>query len=244
VALLAATFTAIAAQQEAVAGSPDWLQLGLGLFGGLALFLAGLDQLSEGMKKAAGHALTEVLERLTTSRFLGALTGAFITAVLNSSTVTTLLVVGFISGGMMTLAQSVGVIMGANIGSTMTAQLLAFDLSAYSLGPVAIGFFMLFTAKREQVRYYGMMLMGIGLVFYGMGLMGGAMTPLRSYGPSWTPSRPWRIHWRASSPGRCSPPSYSRLRPRSVSPSPWPAEACWPCLPVSPWPWGPTSVRP
>ena len=183
VALLAATFTAIAAQQEAVAGSPDWLQLGLGLFGGLALFLAGLDQLSEGMKKAAGHALTEVLERLTTSRFLGALTGAFITAVLNSSTVTTLLVVGFISGGMMTLAQSVGVIMGANIGSTMTAQLLAFDLSAYSLGPVAIGFFMLFTAKREQVRYYGMMLMGIGLVFYGMGLMGGAMTPLRSYGP-------------------------------------------------------------
>jgi phosphate:Na+ symporter len=84
---------------------------------------------------------------------------------------------------MMTLAQSVGVIMGANIGSTVTAQLLAFDLSAYSLGPVAIGFFMLFTAKRDKVKYYGMMIMGIGLVFYGMGLMSDAMTPLRSYQP-------------------------------------------------------------
>jgi phosphate:Na+ symporter len=183
VALLLFTMIAFAAVPEIVAVSPDWLQLGLGLFGGLALFLAGLQQLSEGMTKAAGHALTVVLGKLTTNRFMGALTGAFVTGVLNSSTVTTLLVVGFISSGMMTLAQSVGVIMGANIGSTVTAQLLAFNLSAYSLGPVAIGFFMLFSAKREKVKYYGMMLMGIGLVFYGMGLMGDAMTPLRSYEP-------------------------------------------------------------
>ncbi len=183
VVLLASAFVVFAAQQREAEGSLDWLQLGLGLFGGLALFLGGLEQLSEGMKKAAGHTLRDVLARLTTNRFKGALTGAFITAVLNSSTVTTLLVVGFIGGGMMTLAQSVGVIMGANIGSTMTAQLLAFNLSAYALGPVAIGFFMLFTAKREKVRYYGMMLMGIGLVFYGMGLMSGAMTPLRSFEP-------------------------------------------------------------
>ena len=184
VGFLAFTFVAFAAETDAMkAGSPDWLQLGLGLFGGLALFLAGLQSLSEGMKKAAGQAMTTVLAQLTTNRFMGALTGAFVTGVLNSSTVTTLLVVGFISGGMMTLAQSVGVIMGANIGSTVTAQLLAFDLSAYSLGPVAIGFFMLFTAKRDQVKYYGMMIMGIGLVFYGMGLMSDAMTPLRSYQP-------------------------------------------------------------
>jgi phosphate:Na+ symporter len=184
VGFLAFTFVAFAAETGAMkAGSPDWLQLGLGLFGGLALFLAGLQSLSEGMKKAAGQAMTTVLAQLTTNRFMGALTGAFVTGVLNSSTVTTLLVVGFISGGMMTLAQSVGVIMGANIGSTVTAQLLAFDLSAYSLGPVAIGFFMLFTAKRDQVKYYGMMIMGIGLVFYGMGLMSDAMTPLRSYQP-------------------------------------------------------------
>jgi phosphate:Na+ symporter len=184
VGFLAFTFVAFAAEADATkAGSPDWLQLGLGLFGGLALFLAGLQLLSEGMKKAAGQAMTTVLAQLTTNRFMGALTGAFVTGVLNSSTVTTLLVVGFISGGMMTLAQSVGVIMGANIGSTVTAQLLAFDLSAYSLGPVAIGFFMLFTAKRDKVKYYGMMIMGIGLVFYGMGLMSDAMTPLRSYQP-------------------------------------------------------------
>jgi phosphate:Na+ symporter len=183
VALLLFAMITLAAEPQVVAESPDWLQLGLGLFGGLALFLAGLQQLSEGMKKAAGHALTTVLGKLTTNRFMGAATGAFVTGVLNSSTVTTLLVVGFISGGMMTLAQSVGVIMGANIGSTVTAQLLAFNLSAYSLGPVAIGFFMLFSAKRDKVKYYGMMIMGIGLVFYGMGLMGSAMTPLRSHEP-------------------------------------------------------------
>ena len=183
IALLALTLVAFAAELDVASNSPDWLQIGLGLFGGLALFLSGLQLLSEGMKKAAGQTLTTVLGSLTTNRFMGAATGAFVTGVLNSSTVTTLLVVGFISSGMMTLAQSVGVIMGANIGSTVTAQLLAFNLSAYSLGPVAIGFFMLFSGKSDKVKYYGMMIMGIGLVFYGMGLMGDAMTPLRSYEP-------------------------------------------------------------
>ena len=181
--MLMIAFLAFAAEVDDAVNEPDWLQVGLGLFGGLALFLAGLQLLSEGMKKAAGQTMTRILAELTTNRFKGALTGAFVTGVLNSSTVTTLLVVGFISGGMMTLAQSVGVIMGANIGSTVTAQLLAFNLSAYSLGPVAIGFFMLFTAKREKVKHYGMMVMGIGLVFYGMGLMSSAMTPLRSFEP-------------------------------------------------------------
>ncbi len=175
--------TVFAQQASAETHSVDWLQLSLGLFGGLALFLGGLDLLSQGMKQAAGETMKVVLARLTTNRFKGALTGAFVTGVLNSSTVTTLLVVGFISGGMMTLAQSVGVIMGANIGSTVTAQLLAFNLAAYSLGPVAVGFFMMFTAKREKVKYYGMMIMGIGLVFYGMGLMGDSMSPLRTFEP-------------------------------------------------------------
>ncbi|MCP3866488.1 MAG: Na/Pi cotransporter family protein, partial [Gammaproteobacteria bacterium] len=181
--LLAVGFIAFADEAKAAANSPDWLQLTLGLFGGLALFLGGLQLLSEGMKKAAGQAMKKVLGTLTTNRFMGAITGAFVTGILNSSTVTTLLVVGFIGGGMMTLAQSVGVIMGANIGSTVTAQLLAFNLSAYSLGPVAVGFFMFFSAKREKVKYYGMMIMGIGLVFYGMGLMSSAMTPLRTFEP-------------------------------------------------------------
>ncbi|MBL0351709.1 MAG: Na/Pi cotransporter family protein [Candidatus Dechloromonas phosphoritropha] len=183
VLLLAIAFSAFAVEVDVNPASPDWVQLLLGLFGGLALFLGGLQLLSEGMKKAAGQALKMVLAKLTTNRFTGALTGAFVTGVLNSSTVTTLLVVGFISAGFMTLGQSVGVIMGANIGSTVTAQLLAFNLSAYSLAPIAIGFFMMFSAKREKVKYYGMMLMGIGLVFYGMGLMSSGMTPLRTYEP-------------------------------------------------------------
>ncbi len=183
VLLLGLAFTVFATELPAQSGSPDWVTLFLGLFGGLALFLAGLQLLSEGMTKAAGQTMKTVLAKLTTNRFSGALTGAFVTGVLNSSTVTTLLVVGFISAGFMTLAQSVGVIMGANIGSTVTAQLLAFDLAAYALGPVAIGFFMTFTAKREKVKFYGMMVMGIGLVFYGMGLMSSGMAPLRTYEP-------------------------------------------------------------
>jgi len=175
--------TAFAQPGPAQARDLDWLQLGMGLFGGLALFLAGLDVLSEGLKKAAGNTLRTVLQKLTVNRFMGAITGAFVTAVLNSSSVTTVLVVGFVTAGVMTLAQSVGVIMGANIGSTMTAQLLAFNLSAYSLIPVAVGFFMTFVSKTERPRYFGMMIMGLGLVFYGMGLMSEGMKPLRSYEP-------------------------------------------------------------
>ena len=155
--------TAFAQDTSAEATAVDWLQLSMGLFGGLALFLAGLDVLSEGLKKAAGNTLRNVLQRLTTNRFMGAITGAFVTGVLNSSSVTTVLVVGFVTAGVMTLAQSVGVIMGANIGSTVTAQLLAFNLSAYSLIPVAIGFFMLFASKNERPKHIGMMIMGLGL---------------------------------------------------------------------------------
>ena len=175
--------TAFAQQSPELAQGVDWLQLGMGLFGGLALFLGGLDLLSEGLKKAAGSTLRNILQKLTVNRFMGAITGAFVTAVLNSSSVTTVLVVGFVTANVMTLAQSVGVIMGSNIGSTMTAQLLAFNLSAYSLILVSVGFFMTFASKTERPKYFGMMIMGLGLVFYGMGLMSEGMKPLRSYEP-------------------------------------------------------------
>lgn len=164
----------------------DWFALGMGLFGGLALFLAGLDMLSEGLKKAAGQTLKRLLGKMTDNRLAGVFTGAFVTAVLNSSSVTTVLVVGFITAGVMTLPQSVGVIMGANIGSTMTAQLLAFNVSSYALLAVALGFFMTFTAKGERVKYPGMMIMGLGLVFFGMGIMSHAMAPMRTYEPFMT----------------------------------------------------------
>jgi phosphate:Na+ symporter len=161
----------------------DWLRLAMGLLGGLAMFLFGMEQMSEGLKGAAGDTLKDILARLTKNRVMGAMTGAFVTAVLNSSSVTTVLVVGFISAGFMTLAQSIGVIMGANIGSTFTAQIIAFNITQYALIMVAVGFYLLFTGKQETTRYYGSMIMGLGLVFYGMGVMGDAMTPLRSYQP-------------------------------------------------------------
>jgi phosphate:Na+ symporter len=161
----------------------DWLTLLMGLFGGLAMFLYGMEQMSEGLKAAAGETLKDILARLTRNRFMGALTGAFVTAVLNSSSVTTVLVVGFISAGFMTLAQSIGIIMGANIGSTFTAQIVAFNVTQYALIMVAAGFFMLFAGKQEKVRHYGAMIMGLGLVFYGMGVMGHGMAPLRTYQP-------------------------------------------------------------
>jgi phosphate:Na+ symporter len=161
----------------------DWFKLIMGLLGGLAMFLFGMEQMSEGLQGAAGDSLKDVLGRLTKNRFMGALTGAFVTAVLNSSSVTTVLVVGFISAGFMSLAQSVGIIMGANIGSTFTAQIVAFNVTQYALVMVAAGFYLLFAGKQEKTRYYGAMVMGLGLVFYGMGVMGDAMTPLRSYQP-------------------------------------------------------------
>ena len=161
----------------------NWFILLMGLTGGLSLFLFGLDQLSEGLKKVAGQTLKLMLDKMTSNRVMGALTGAVVTGILNSSSITTVLVVGFVTAGVMTLSQSVGVIMGANIGSTVTAQILAFNVSRYALLPIAVGFFLIFSNKSEKLKYSGMMLMGIGLVFFGMSIMSESMAPLRSYGP-------------------------------------------------------------
>ncbi len=184
---LSAALLVIMQPQRAFAASTgtdiDWFVLVMELLGGLALFLAGLDQLAEGLKKAAGSTLKMMLAKLTTNRITGALTGAVVTGILNSSSITTVLVVGFVTAGVMTLPQSVGVIMGANIGSTVTAQILAFNVSTYALLPVAVGFFLIFTNKSEKLKYGGMMIMGMGLVFFGMSVMSEAMTPLRSYEP-------------------------------------------------------------
>jgi phosphate:Na+ symporter len=164
----------------------DSLQVGsilMGLLGGLALFLFGLDQMSDALKLIAGDGMRKILAKLTTNRFTGALAGAFVTAIVQSSSVTTVLVVGFISAGLMSLTQSIGVIMGANIGTTITAQLVAFKVTHYSLVFVAVGFFMLFSSKNEKVRHYGHMIMGLGLIFFGMYLMSDGTKPLRTYPP-------------------------------------------------------------
>jgi phosphate:Na+ symporter len=161
----------------------ELLALAMGLFGGLALFLYGMDKMSDALKAVAGDRMRQILARLTSNRFMGVITGAFTTAVIQSSSVTTVLVVGFITAGLMTVAQSIGVIMGANIGTTITAQIIAFKVTHFSLAMVAVGFAMMFFAKRDRTRHHGAGIMGLGLVFLGMSVMGDAMRPLRSYQP-------------------------------------------------------------
>jgi phosphate:Na+ symporter len=153
------------------------------LLGGLALFLFGMDQMAESIKAVAGKGMKGILAKLTANRFMGAATGAFITAVVQSSSITTVLVVGFISTGLMSMSQSIGVIMGANIGSTVTAQIIAFKITHASMLMIAIGFGMLFFIKQEKIKLYRNILMGLGMVFFGMTVMSGAMAPLRSYQP-------------------------------------------------------------
>jgi phosphate:Na+ symporter len=150
------------------------------LLGGLALFLYGMEKMTDGLKAAAGQQMNTLLAKLTGNRLLGALTGAIVTAVIQSSSVTTVLVVGFVSAGLMTLVQAVGVIFGANVGTTITAQIVAFNTTALALPLITVGFVMTFVWKEGVARHYGAMLLGLGLLFYGMGAMGEAMSPLRT----------------------------------------------------------------
>ncbi|MDH3607297.1 MAG: Na/Pi cotransporter family protein [Acidimicrobiia bacterium] len=160
--------------------SIDYVLLLAGLLGGLAIFLLGMDRMTESLRVVAGDRLRTVLLRLTSNRFVGMLTGAGITAVIQSSSVTTVLVVGFISSGLMTFQQSLGVILGANIGTTVTAQIIAFKVTTYALFAVAGGFAVTFLSKRGDRQAEGTVVLGLGLVFFGMSLMGDAMSPLRS----------------------------------------------------------------
>jgi phosphate:Na+ symporter len=152
----------------------------LQLLGGLALFLYGMEKMTDGLKAAAGRQMNTLLARLTGNPVLGAVTGAIVTAVIQSSSVTTVLVVGFVSAGLMTLVQSVGVIFGANVGTTVTAQIVAFNTTALAFPLIATGFAMTFFWKQGVARHYGAMLLGLGLIFYGMAVMGEAMSPLRT----------------------------------------------------------------
>lgn len=157
--------------------------LGMGLFGGLAIFLIGLEFLSTALQAAAGERLKMLLATFTQNQLKGAIAGALITALLNSSTVTTILVVGFVTAGVMSLTQSIGVIFGANVGSTITAQIIAFNVAQYALAMIAAGFAIRLTAKSEKMQHYGSMLTGLGMIFFGMGIIGDAMLPMRSFQP-------------------------------------------------------------
>jgi phosphate:Na+ symporter len=155
----------------------------IGLLGGLAVFLFGMDQMTVALKEAAGARMKTLLARMTKNRFRAILAGAFTTAVIQSSSVTTVLTVGFVQSGLMSLQQAIGVVMGASIGTTVTAQIIAFKVTNLALVAVAVGFVMYSMARRDLVRRYGTMLLGLGLVFLGMNLMGEAMAPLRDWPP-------------------------------------------------------------
>lgn len=161
----------------------EWGVMGMKLFGGLALFLFGMEQMADALKAVAGERMKGILAKLTSNRFMGAATGAFVTAIIQSSSVTTVLVVGFITAGLMSLSQSIGVIMGANIGTTITAQIVAFKVTKAALLMIGVGFSMLFASKQDRIKHYGAMLMGLGMVFFGMSVMSDAMKPLRTYQP-------------------------------------------------------------
>ncbi|MCU7817206.1 MAG: Na/Pi cotransporter family protein [Candidatus Thiodiazotropha sp. (ex Rostrolucina anterorostrata)] len=161
----------------------EWGVMGMKLFGGLALFLFGMEQMADALKAVAGERMKGILAKLTSNRFTGAATGAFVTAIIQSSSVTTVLVVGFITAGLMSLSQSIGVIMGANIGTTITAQIVAFKVTKAALLMIGVGFSMLFASKQDRIKHYGAMLMGLGMVFFGMSVMSDAMKPLRTYQP-------------------------------------------------------------
>lgn len=151
----------------------------LGLLGGLALFLYGMQMMSDGLEDAAGNKMKRILEKLTSNRFLGVLVGAGITAVIQSSSATTVMVVGFVNSGMMTLKQAVWIIMGANIGTTITGQLIALDVGALAPLIAFIGVAMIVFLKAPKVHHIGKILAGLGVLFIGMDIMSSSMAPLR-----------------------------------------------------------------
>ena len=153
----------------------------LGLLGGLALFLYGMQMMSSGLEAAAGNRMKRILEKLTSNRILGVLVGAGITAVIQSSSATTVMVVGFVNSGMMTLRQAVWIIMGANIGTTITGQLIALDVGLLAPLFALVGVAMIVSLKKPQLHHYGSILAGLGVLFIGMDMMGASMEPLAEW---------------------------------------------------------------
>ena len=151
----------------------------LGLLGGLALILYGMQMMSSGLEAAAGNRMKRILERLTSNRFLGVAVGAGITAVIQSSSATTVMVVGFVNSGMMTLSQAVWIIMGANIGTTITGQLIALDVGALAPLFAFCGVALVVFLKKAVFHHYGQIIAGLGILFIGMEMMSSAMMPLR-----------------------------------------------------------------
>lgn len=155
------------------------VELVLSLLGGLALFMYGMQMMSTNLEAVAGNRMKQILERLTANRFLGVLVGAGITALIQSSSATTVMTVGFVNSGLMTLKQAVWIIMGANIGTTITGQLIALDIGALAPLIAFVGVMILIFIKNKKIQHIGGIVAGIGVLFIGMGMMSDAMVPLR-----------------------------------------------------------------
>ena len=155
----------------------------LTMIGGLAMFLYGMSVMGGGLEKMSGGKLERILESLTSNPFKAVLLGAGVTAVIQSSSATTVMVVGFVNSGMMTLNQAVWIIMGANIGTTITGQLIALDVGALAPLIAFIGVAIVVFSKNEKVQFVGEIIAGLGILFVGMNMMGDSMIPLREYPP-------------------------------------------------------------
>lgn len=148
--------------------------------GGLGLFILGMNMMTEGLQMSAGNRIKKVLSAISSNRVIGCATGAGVTAVIQSSSATTVMLIGFVGAGMMTLQQAVGVVLGANMGTTVTAQLIAFKLTNAALPAIAIGVPMKFFSKKRKLRYIGEIILGFGLLFYGMTVMKHGLSPIKS----------------------------------------------------------------
>ncbi|RPF55619.1 Na/Pi cotransporter family protein [Aquisalibacillus elongatus] len=148
--------------------------------GGLGIFLFGIKYMGDGLKNSAGDKLREILDRFTTNPFMGVLAGMVVTILIQSSSSTTVLVIGLVNAGFMTLRQAIGVIMGANLGTTVTAFIIGIDIKEYALPILALGTFLIFFFKTKRVNYIGQTVFGLGALFYGLDLMGSGLKPLRS----------------------------------------------------------------
>lgn len=159
----------------------SWSMLIISLLGGLAFFLYGMEKMSAGMKKSAADKIRNILTALTKNSFIGLIAGAVFTMIIQSSSATTVMLISFVNAELMTFAQTIGVIFGAGIGVTITAQLIAFKLTDYALVMIIIGFLMQMFSKKELIQNIGSMFLGFGILFYGMKLMSDSMKPLKDY---------------------------------------------------------------
>ena len=146
-------------------------ELLFGVLGGLGLFIFGINIMSDGLQKAAGEKMRDIIRFLTNNRFKGMFLGATITSIIQSSSATTVMVVGFVNAGLMTLLQAVPIILGANIGTTITAQLIAFKLTDYALPVIAIGSYLYMFSKKRIYKQIGEAVLGFGILFLGLNIM-------------------------------------------------------------------------